>query len=144
MRSSRGWMCYWTGFLDSLINRNWYETGWGIQARLHWDLCYSTKEWEEVIDSLPQCPTDRGASFLNWVWEQGSVLVGESLRLVSLCPGGAVCSTLLLLQAPEMADGFWPLCILLFMICPSCTSRQVFVVPCSLFVFWAVDPLLLI
>ena len=45
-------------------------------------------------------------------------------------------SVLLLLPAPgKWQLGFWSLCILLFMICPSCTSRQVFVVPCSLFVF---------
>ena len=56
------------------------------------------------------------------------MLAGESLRLVSPCPGGAVCSTLLLLQAPEMADGFWPLCILLFMICLNCACTQLFLV----------------
>ena len=35
----------------------------------------------------------------------------------------------------EVAAGFWPFCILFFIICPNCTCMQLVLVPYSFFVF---------
>ena len=47
-----------------------------------------------------------------------------------------VCNILLLLWIPQKWQlGFWPFCILLFIICPNCPCTQLFLVPYSCFVF---------
>ena len=51
-----------------------------------------------------------------------------------VCPplGGAVCRDHTgVVPCSEVAVGFWPFCILLFVICPNCTCPQLFLVPYS-------------
>ena len=126
--------------LDSLVKRHWQEAGWWIQAL--WDLRCSTRAWKQVTGSL--------ACSWSWGW-WGSPWNGEGLEgdpgsgrrsssggKATGWSWGQGRSVLLLLPAPgERRLGLGSLCILLLTAGPSCTSRQVFVVLYSFFVFFS-------
>ena len=49
---SEGRICYWPGFLASLINRNWSDARQEIQARLYWGPSCSKGEGEQTTCSI--------------------------------------------------------------------------------------------
>ena len=77
---------------------------------------------------------------MSWSLKQGEGRAGGVLRWAAHPLGGAVRRDhgQYPASAPGTsgeAAGFGPFCILLFIICPNCTGMQLFLVPCSFFVF---------
>ena len=92
----------------------------------YWDSCCSTGEQEQVTGALARSLRQRRAGYGVrvgagwWVWSEGW------LRWSAPLLGGAVCREHARYPASvpgtsEVAGGFWPFCILLFIICPNCS-----------------------
>lgn len=111
----RGERCshYWSGFLDTLTNRNWQEAKWEIQIRIFGDSCCSIREWGQVTNapafSLKSGEGQVGPLYVVRIGQMCGLgrrgdLGDLSTPLVVLC-AGIMCNTLLLLSEP----GKWQL-----------------------------------
>ena len=129
------------------MNKNWSEARQEIQARLYWSSYCSRGEWEQT--GYPcSLPVVAASLFLIWGDGRGVFRAGQRGGLGDLPISHAVCKVpMLLLLTPSLCSrllksGQWWLLLLfgLFVslgsrICPNCACIQLFLVPCSFFVF---------
>ena len=144
-----GWLqkgfrtCYQPGFLASSINKNWSEARQENQARLYGDpRCIEGMKTSNRIRLLTPW---RGWAVPSTGWEQGWIQgsgwrgdLGGLTILGWYWVQGAMHSTLLSFLSPALHKwhlGSWSLCILLSIICPNCSCKQLFLIPDSSFVF---------
>ena len=144
-----GYVSYWPGFLDFLINRNWLEAR-QIQARFYW--CpYCNRREQEQVPLLPHSP--RWGNLVLTLFPLYGVRVGVCLGIrpeewlrwfAHPFLGGVVCRGHT--QYPVFAPGSSEVALGLFVsflvsvyllsrICPKCPCMQLFLMPSSFFVF---------
>ena len=108
-------------FLGLLLQHEEAETSTGALVHppggrgLSWPL-----KWDE-------CGTDWWARLKGWIGCSAHPCVGAACRDHAQDPTFASSTS-------EAAVGFWPFCILLFIICPHCACTQLLLVPWSFFV----------